>query len=62
MIEKELHNYLMKRYGRWESIEVKSDNGKSITLKIDFGDDEIMTVGVNRRNGDKGNYRVFVER
>lgn len=60
-MEKALHDYLMKRYGGWESTEVIKDNGKSVLIKIDFGDDEIITVGINRRNGNNGNYRVYTE-
>ena len=61
MIENELHEYLVKRYGEWESIRILNDNGKTISLKIDFGDDEVMTVVINRRKGDNGHYRVAVE-
>lgn len=62
MIEKGLHDYLVKRYGSWESADVVKDDGKSITLKIDFGDEEVLTVVINRRDGYNGNYRVVMER
>ena len=61
MIEKGLHDYLVKLYGTWESIKVISDNQKTIALKVDCGDDEIITVTINRRKGNNGNYRVVTE-
>lgn len=60
-MENELIKYLAKRYGTWESVNVIRDDGKTISLKIDFGDDEIMTVAIDRRNGYNGNYRVVTE-
>ena len=59
-MEKGLVDFLTKHYGTGEMV-VLNDNGKTVTLKIDFGDDEAMTVVVNRRNGVNGNYRVVLE-
>ncbi len=60
-MEKALHDYLMKRYGGWEAAEVTKDNGKTVWITVDFGDDEIVKVEINRRNGNNGNYRVVCE-
>ena len=57
-MESGLVQFLKKRFGDWESVDVIRDNGKTIWLKVDFGDDEISNVCINRRNGDNGNYRI----
>ena len=62
-MEKALRDYLAKRYGGcdWVSAEVTEDNGKTVWVVLDFGDDEIIHVVINRRNGYNGNYRVVSE-
>lgn len=60
-MESGLKKFLEKHYGDWESVKINKDNGKTIWLTIDFGDDEIMNVTINRLNGENGNYRIVVE-
>lgn len=60
-MENGLKNFLTKHYGSWENAVVKDDNGKTVLVKIDFGDDEILNVVINRRNGGNGNYRIVSE-
>ena len=60
-MESGLKDFLTKHYGSWETVEIVKDNGKTVWAKIDFGDDEVMSVVINRRNGDNGNYRIVSE-
>ena len=60
-IEKGLSDFLKKRYGSFQAAAVTADNGKTVWVTVDFGDDEIIKVVINRRKGDNGNYRVVSE-
>jgi hypothetical protein len=60
-MEKELEKFIHEKHGVPGSMEVISDNGKTVMVKADYGDDEIITMTINRRKGNKGNYRIVVE-
>lgn len=44
--------------GDFEEITLLSENEKDVCVELDFGDDEIETVTIRRRNGYNGNYRI----
>lgn len=44
--------------GNFESALVINCDDKDVQIQLDFGDGEIGTVVVRRRNGDRGNYRL----
>ena len=61
-LEKGLVKFIEKKYGMLpENVEVVEENEKEIFLTLDFGDDEIIKVWINRRKGENGNYRVVRE-
>ena len=53
--------YLEKKIGEGFDYTSYKDDGKYIYAELDYGDDEIITVVVSRRVGDKGNYRIVSE-
>lgn len=42
----------------YEAVEVLMDTPKDVKLRLDYGDDEIVTITIRRRNGYNGNYRI----
>ena len=60
-MEKALVDFLKKHYGNFESATVTKDTGKTVWVTVDFGDDEIIKVTINRRKGENGNYRIVTE-
>lgn len=50
--------YLDKKIGTGYEVTQYTDKGKTIFITIDFGDDEVFDLVINRRIGDNGNYRI----
>lgn len=54
-----IYKFLEKHnLGDFESAVIINSNDKDVQVQLDFGDGEIGTVVIRRRNGYNGNYRL----
>jgi len=58
-MESEFFKFITKHYEvKPRTIKITGDNGETIWAKLDFGDDEVICVAVDRK---KNGYRIISE-